>query len=77
MARNVIRMHSHLAQHSESRGRHREQSGLGVFCKLQIFFAARDAHSRNGEAQSLIGRLENQPRRWIRFRKRLSHADEL
>src|SRR5262249_23571979 len=48
-----------------------------MFSKSQILFAALDAKPRNGEPQSLVRGLENQPRRRIGLRERSPHADVL
>ena len=77
MARNVVGMHSQLAQHGERRNRHREKSRLRILGELQILFTALDAKPRNSELQRLVRGLENQPGRRIPFRERPSHANVL
>ena len=54
-----------------------EKGGLGILGGGQLLLGSLPTDRREGEAERIIGLLEDLPRRGVRFRKRPAHADKL
>ena len=62
MSGDVVRRAAALPQDGEGRGRYRQQRGLGVFGELQLVLGTFEAEAGEGEAEGVVGLLEDAPR---------------